>query len=163
MPSLMRWRIAAYENQTDWREAERPRPGPVRVRHHLAAAGVSVQAAGRGCHPASRTTLPRHPRQRMLGGHYHEPARAGLQNSLRQASAVSAAAQADPHLAAIRPPHPKPQEEVTSTRAIRQGRLFSHLPHLASPAVSIPTPSGPSLHHGNTGFFTNYNQKKGTT
>ena len=50
MPSLTRWRIAAYENQTAaQQEAQRPRSKPDSVRHHLAAARVSVQVAGRGC------------------------------------------------------------------------------------------------------------------
>src|ERR1022692_995242 len=99
----------------------------------------------------------------MLGSRHHEPASAELQNPLRKAGAIRATAKAVPHRAEFRSPHPEPQEEVTGTRAIHQGRLFSHLPNLASPAVFIPTPVGPTLQHGKAGFFTNYNQKKGTT
>src|ERR1039458_2968472 len=96
----------------------------------------------------------------MLGSRHHEPASAELQNPLRQACAIRATAQAVPHRAEFRSPHPEPQEEVTSTRAIHQGRLFSPLPVLASPAVSIPTPSGPSLHHGNTGSSQTTTKRK---
>jgi len=37
------------------------------------------------------------------------------------------------------------------------------LPHLASQPVYGEFAWRHTLHHGNTGFFTNYNQKKGTT